>query len=81
MSAPTGVKASRWNQAVNRIVSETGMTSPAADLWLNAVWLTMFTGDELAGQMAAHDRLRVFLEFNQPTAPTLPTAFYRWATA
>ncbi len=55
------------------------MTSAEADAWLNAVWVGMFNGDEIAGDGPTRDRLRLFLETAWPDAPTLPTAFRRWA--
>jgi len=81
MSAPTGVKSARWNQAVSAIVNALGITTAEADAWLNQVWLTMFEGDEVAGMIDAHARLRMFLEANRPDAPTLPRALVLWLTA
>lgn len=80
MAAPNGVRTNRWNQAVRTIARETGKPEPDVDAWLTAVWDSMFLGDEVMGDPVAYDRLRAWLEVNAPTAPTLPTAFERWAT-
>lgn len=81
MPAPLGVKANRWNQAVNRIATDTGMATAEADLWLTNVWTTMFLGDEVADNIVAHDKLRRWLESNGGPGTTLPMAFRLWATA
>jgi hypothetical protein len=81
MAAPPGAKAARWNQAVSRVATEMGWTNTQADAWLNAVWAGMFSGDEVAADITAHGRLRAFLENASPDSPTLPRAFYDWATA
>lgn len=81
MPAPLGVKANRWNQAVNRIATDTGMTTTEADLWLTGVWTTMFSGDEVVGNSFAHGRLKAWLESQVLSVTTLPRAFHTWATA
>lgn len=77
MANPPGTKRARWNQAVSAIVSEMGWTDAQADSWLNLVWDGMFV-DETAGDLIAHDRLKKWLEFNDPVSGTLPHAFRLW---
>lgn len=78
-SNPPGTKANRWNQAVNRLSAELGVSTQEADTWLNGVWSRMYQ-DEVNGNMAAHQRLRAFLEANTTGAPTLPAAFASWVS-
>jgi len=77
MPAPAGAKPARWNQAVSGVASDLGWTQTEADTWLTAVWDQRYT-DETSGQIAAHARLRLFLETNRPDDPTLPVALTNW---
>lgn len=80
MAAPPEVTKNRWDQAVRAIARETGWTNDAVDAWLNDVWAGMFTGDEVAGRIDGHERLRTWCYVNAPAAGTLPMAFRLWVT-
>lgn len=81
MGVPAGARTNKWNQAVSRIAQNMGWSNPSTDAWLNAVWLTMFQGDETVGEVLANERLREMLIEVALPAPTLPLAFYRWVTS
>jgi hypothetical protein len=74
---PAGTRANRWNQVVSAVATEAGWTTAVADAWLNQIWAGL-PFDENAGDLVNGERLRKWLEFNQPDAPTLPEAFRRF---
>lgn len=80
MPAPDGTVANRWNQVVRVVSTDQGWTDEQSDTWLSSVWLTMWQGDEIAGEIVAHEKLRAWLELNVPGASTLPRAFEQIVT-
>lgn len=76
MSNPAGTRANRWNQMVNAVSVDLGLSTRDADSWLNSVWGGMY-GDEEQGNPSARAALRARLETDQPDAPTLPEALKR----